>query len=478
MRSLFIASVVCCLLLSPASAKDRTWTDTQGRSMRAEFIRELDGEVTLLRNGKLIALPLSRLSDKDQQYVRDVAAGKPVDEEAPASPTPASPTPASPAPASEPAPTPSPASPSPPPPPIPVVPGGLPKPDETSPPSGAPAEPFTETPAAPETPAAAPAGDAPDASDAKPDDKPIAITNRLWTDTMGQSTTAKFVRMFGRNVVLLRGNKALKIPFDNLSPADQEYLKELLISRGQEAEIPLPAPTNSEGGPAEGGVPGPGIPGPGPAAVPGMPGRPPIGRFGPGGPRGAAGPGAASGASSLDEMMQRNRDELNRRAEETRQRNAEAMQQRAEAQQQRVEEERIRQEQAAVEALERRRVYDEAQAADRARRAEADRIRAEEYEANRPAGKCSKCMRDITKAESTGTSCPHCGAVWTYKQDQFGRRQMTGAVDTRAMSWGVAVIVIIAVVAIGGLGAFIAVIVAVVRGISASNRPARRREYY
>ena len=44
------AGVLLTLSLAlPALAEVRTWNDTQGRPMRAEFIRELNGDVTFLR---------------------------------------------------------------------------------------------------------------------------------------------------------------------------------------------------------------------------------------------------------------------------------------------------------------------------------------------------------------------------------------------------------------------------------------------
>jgi hypothetical protein len=88
------AWVVVGLLLclgSTTAAKERVWTDSTGRTMRAEFVREIDGEVTFLKDGKIITLALDKLSARDQQIVRDLAAGKPVVEDLAPAAAPASP---------------------------------------------------------------------------------------------------------------------------------------------------------------------------------------------------------------------------------------------------------------------------------------------------------------------------------------------------------------------------------------------------
>src|SRR5439155_21701520 len=67
----------------------------------------------------------------------------------------------------------------------------------------------------------------------------MAIVDRSWTDTTGYQTTAKFVRIRDGNVVLLRGARTIMLPFDSLSSGDQEYVRQLLRSRGEEDQIPL-----------------------------------------------------------------------------------------------------------------------------------------------------------------------------------------------------------------------------------------------
>ena len=67
-----------CLLLRGGAGNGRsaTWTDVSGRTMQAEFIREVDGDATFLKDGKLITIPLQRLSDDDQKRIREIEAGE------------------------------------------------------------------------------------------------------------------------------------------------------------------------------------------------------------------------------------------------------------------------------------------------------------------------------------------------------------------------------------------------------------------
>ena len=54
-----------------AADEVRTWTDTQGRKMQAQFIREVDGDVTFLKDGKLIQVgtPREILHSPADEYV-------------------------------------------------------------------------------------------------------------------------------------------------------------------------------------------------------------------------------------------------------------------------------------------------------------------------------------------------------------------------------------------------------------------------
>src|SRR6185369_16559221 len=50
--------------------------------------------------------------------------------------------------------------------------------------------------------------------------------------------TAKFVRVYDGNVVLSRMGRMTTVRFHTLTPEDQDYVKELLTSQGQESLIP------------------------------------------------------------------------------------------------------------------------------------------------------------------------------------------------------------------------------------------------
>lgn len=64
----FIASCLCLIFSVPVCA--RTWTDTQGRKIRAIFIRlDKDGKAVLHFKAKEVAVPIERFSDKDRNYV-------------------------------------------------------------------------------------------------------------------------------------------------------------------------------------------------------------------------------------------------------------------------------------------------------------------------------------------------------------------------------------------------------------------------
>lgn len=48
----------------------RTWTDKDGRSMEAEIVKADETEVTINKDGKEFKLPLAKLSDGDQEFVK------------------------------------------------------------------------------------------------------------------------------------------------------------------------------------------------------------------------------------------------------------------------------------------------------------------------------------------------------------------------------------------------------------------------
>jgi hypothetical protein len=76
MRTLACTLSVLFLFLSSASADDlHTWTSADGRTLEASFVSTADGKVRVRRsNGQSFDLPLSGLSDKDQQWVQRLLA--------------------------------------------------------------------------------------------------------------------------------------------------------------------------------------------------------------------------------------------------------------------------------------------------------------------------------------------------------------------------------------------------------------------
>lgn len=67
------ALLLCCHLISHAA--ERTWTDTQGRSLQAEYLRSDAATVTLRIKGQEHTLPITRFSAADQAWITAQAAG-------------------------------------------------------------------------------------------------------------------------------------------------------------------------------------------------------------------------------------------------------------------------------------------------------------------------------------------------------------------------------------------------------------------
>src|SRR3954463_2686415 len=75
-----VCLLTCCLaLIAAADDAVRTWTTADGTTMQAQFVREVDGDVTFLKDGKLIVVPLDRLSERDQKAIRDLETNKKAD---------------------------------------------------------------------------------------------------------------------------------------------------------------------------------------------------------------------------------------------------------------------------------------------------------------------------------------------------------------------------------------------------------------
>ncbi|MCE9527662.1 MAG: hypothetical protein K8R36_16600, partial [Planctomycetales bacterium] len=56
---------------------------------------------------------------------------------------------------------------------------------------------------------------------------------RTWTDLKGRTVEAKFVRVSGNEVVLEKGFKVIRVPLDQLSEADRQYVQKQLEAEGQ-----------------------------------------------------------------------------------------------------------------------------------------------------------------------------------------------------------------------------------------------------
>jgi hypothetical protein len=347
----WIAVGLVLLVAGLLAGKERVWTERSGRTMRGEFVRELNGEVTILVAGKLVTLDLDQLSDRDKQAVRDLSAGKEVLEDSPA---PAAPAPASPAPAP------------------------------------APAAPATDQP------------------ESKPEGvpsltrKPIAVVMRVWTDTQGRKTTAKFVRIFGDTVVLSRPGGPVTVAFFELSEADQNYVRDLLTSRGQEAMIPTPAlsaaqldssSTNTNTTTQDESSSGSAQPeavAPGPDIAP-------------------AGNGAGSGGYIPE------RQPTSDPASEHARRIAE-IRERADAQ---------------AEAA--RRNAEQAQSWSQGSNYSPPVIPETVFQR---VPICSSCRKQVTEAEAGGSSCPHCGARWAFNSYSNPGSSRPGGMGVQALSLG------------------------------------------
>jgi hypothetical protein len=69
----------------PMAASARTWTNADGRTLEADFVRMAgDGAVVLLVRGKEVIYPLTNLSEEDREFCREQADPMPSKEVAPA----------------------------------------------------------------------------------------------------------------------------------------------------------------------------------------------------------------------------------------------------------------------------------------------------------------------------------------------------------------------------------------------------------
>lgn len=73
MKTTYFVTALLLIAAAVCSAEIRTWTDTQGRSMEAEFIR-VDGEKVSFQkpDGMRYGFPLAQLSQADQDYIKSL----------------------------------------------------------------------------------------------------------------------------------------------------------------------------------------------------------------------------------------------------------------------------------------------------------------------------------------------------------------------------------------------------------------------
>jgi hypothetical protein len=317
--------------------------------MQAQFVREVDGDVTFLKDGKLVTLPLDKLSEEDQKFIREAEANKKVEESAP--------------------------------------PAGAPRPVDNS---------------------SLPADSAPtmDSKSSLAKQK-VVVEERTWRDLRGKPQVGKFVRIHQGFVVISSGSRAIRIPFYNLSRPDREYLRELLTSRGELAQLPPDRPVDPSTLPAD-QTPGDTSPStetvPEPVAV-APPQQPPSTGGGTGRGATTTTPGATATANS-NERLARMQEESRQRMAENQERNRQNMQ-RAQDMTQR--------------SLER------VQAANPHQPESPQDI----------VGSCSNCKKTIKREQSGGMKCPHCGVIWEYEVDEFGRKkEIAGAKEAIAAAGG------------------------------------------
>jgi len=70
-KSLLGVIGIASVLIAPLPAEYRTWTNTAGVKIEAEFVKAEDGNVTLrLRNGALSSFSQTKLSEPDIQFIK------------------------------------------------------------------------------------------------------------------------------------------------------------------------------------------------------------------------------------------------------------------------------------------------------------------------------------------------------------------------------------------------------------------------
>jgi hypothetical protein len=194
MRHLAFLLIFLCGFAA-AAEEVRTWTKAQGDKFQAQLLREVDGEVVFLQDGKtLLFVPFDQLSENDQKLIREQEKEKKVE--------------ATPAPL------------------------GAPAPKTEPPPSNEPAPKL----------------------DKKTDRRPSLVPPKLvpemrpWRDVQGNKNNGKFRRMRDKNTVTiaLPSGRPLDLPFNSLAREDQQYVRRLLSAKGEGHLCPPPSDDNPE----------------------------------------------------------------------------------------------------------------------------------------------------------------------------------------------------------------------------------------
>jgi hypothetical protein len=324
-RLLIIAG---CLAGPAARAEVRTWTDVSGRTMQAEFVRIVDGSATFLKDGKLVTVPMTQLWYADRIRIKELESQRSSEPQVAA---------------------------------------------EASPRGAAAMQPVADASAA--------GSGAAGSGATKKNRVPAEI--RVWTDLFGNQTRASFVRMNSGSAVLLRGGRALALPYYSLSAADREYVLGLLRDRGEEHLIPPPPTVDGSAAPAA----------PPPAPVdffPPVAPDPPVtspfhSLFG-------------NASSPAEERMPRGPSEAARQLDEL-------SRQQAERQRQSMEQARAANTQAMV-------------GLERMMQSQQDAVQ------NKSVGVCSACRQSVTRKAGDPDKCPHCGVIWQYEVDSFGNKRI------------------------------------------------------
>src|SRR5262245_39411268 len=185
--------LICLCALAAAADEVRTWTKSQGDTIKAQFIREVDGDVVFLRDGKLITIPFDQLSEGDQKLIRELEKDKKIED------TP--------------------------------VPLGVPAPKVELPQTDAP-------PLKPDR-----------TTEQRPNlIKPrVPAEMRVWRDIQGNQEYGKFVRIHDGKVILARtSGRVFDMQYNLLSREDQLYVRGLLTARGEAHLCPPLSDDNPE----------------------------------------------------------------------------------------------------------------------------------------------------------------------------------------------------------------------------------------